>query len=166
MSVKINLYEAIKTAIEAIPSIKNVLHYNGQEILNYEKDIPKRFPQCWIQLTSIEWNSSEQRPNNANITQQQKTALVNISIYTATFSLNEDNETFTNDLILVDLVYRALSMLEGVNFSPLQRVSESDISTNNNVRVWQQDYTSQLTENAIALNNEDVAPINLVITNL
>jgi hypothetical protein len=163
MSVKVELYQAIKAELESIPSVKNVLHYNGQDLLDYEKDNPKRWPQYWIQLSSIEWLPSELKPNQSNRTQQQKSAAVTITIYYATYSLNEDDETFEDDLTAVDLSYRALTMIDGDNFGPLQRVSESDTATNNNVRVWAQTYTTKLTECAIANTDVDAAPVQIVI---
>jgi hypothetical protein len=163
MSVKKTLYQAIKTALEEIPSVKNVLHYNSQDALNYEKDISLRFPQVWIQLTSIDWNPSELESHNSNRTRQQKSENVQITIFSATFSLNTDDETFEDDLDLIDEIYRKLTMLDGENFSPLQRISEADTPTNNNVRVWQQVYSTMLTEKAVADNDTDAAPVTLII---
>ena len=78
MSVKLELYQAIKSKLEEISSIKNVLHYNGQDAQNFEKTVSKRFPQAWIQLSDIVWNPSELTAYNSNVTQQQKTASVTI----------------------------------------------------------------------------------------
>lgn len=163
MSVKVELYQAIKAKLQELEGVKNVLHYNGQDILDYEKDNSKRFPQYWVQLTNIEWEPSQQQPHQANRTHQQKTTSVAITIYYATFSLKGDDDTFEDDLAAVDLSYRALSMLDGDNFGPLQRVSEGDEATNNNVRIWTQVYMTQLTECAIDGTEIDAAPVLLVI---
>lgn len=163
MSVKLELYQDVKAALQELTFIKNVMHYNSQDILNYEKNNSKRFPQVWIQLSSIPWNPSELKPYNQNRTQQQKSEPITMIIYYASFSLKEDDETFETDLVNIDLIYRALTMLEGDNFSPLQRASEADIATNNNVRVWAQEYTTMLTECAIAEALTDSAPLTLEI---
>lgn len=163
MSVKLELYQAIKAQLETITSIENVLHYNGQDLQNFEKDNSKRFPQAWIQLSSITWDPSQLHPHQSNRTQQQKSSETTITIYYATFSLNEDDETFETDLTNIDLIYRALTMLDGDNFNPLQRTGESDDPTNNNVRIWAQTYSTMLTECANVSTDVDAAPVTLVI---
>lgn len=163
MSVKKDVYQAIKTALTEITEIRNVRHYNGQDLTNFQQDISSRFPQAWIQLTSIDWQPSELVSHNENRTRQQKSANVQITVYLGTFSLNEDDETFESDLDLIDLIYRKLTMLDGANFTPLQRVSESDIPTNNNVRMWAQVYDTMLTEYANADNEVDAAPVALIL---
>jgi hypothetical protein len=163
MSVKLELYQAIKAKLQAIPEVRNVLHYNGQDLTNYEQDNAKRFPQVWIQLGTIEWQPSELQAHQSNRTQQQKSGTVAITIYYASFSLNEDDETFETDLTAIDKIYRALTMLDSDNFAPLQRVSESDLSTNNNVRIWPQIYSTMLTECAVTGNDTDAAPVTIQI---
>lgn len=164
MSVKKELYQSIKSALQEITDIKNVLHYNGQDGLNYEKDLSRRFPQSWIQLTSVPWISPEGYSYNKNRTRQQKSQAITVTIYLATFSLNEDDETFETDLDLIDKIYRKLDGLDGDHFTDLQRTNESDIPTNNNVRVWAQEYTTMLTEQAEEKTLVDVSPVELVIT--
>lgn len=163
MSVKKTLYQAIKASLIEIEEIKNVMHYNGQDTLNFEKDLSVRFPIAWIQLTSINWKPSELVSYNKNRTRQQKTEDCTITIFIATFSLKNDDDTFEDDLDLIDLVYRKLTMLDGDNFTPLERVNEQDVATNNNVRVWTQTYSTMLTEMANASELEDAAPVTLVI---
>lgn len=165
MSVKLDLYQAVKTQLETITSIKNVLHYNGQDVLNYEQDHALRFPQSWIQLTSVPWKPSELEAYNKNRTRQQKSDTGTIiSIYSAVWSLNDDDDTFETDLVLIDEIYRALTLLDGDNFSPLERINEEDVPTNNNVRVWLQQYTTMLTEKAVTQTLVDVEPVTLDIT--
>lgn len=163
MSVKKDVYSSIKTALQEIAEIKNVLHYNGQDTYNYEKDISRRFPQAWIQLTNINWKESELTSYNENRTRQQKTTQCLISVYTAQFSLKEDEDNFEDDLDLIDLVYRKLINLDGTNFTPLQRESENDLPNNNNVRVWIQTYSTMLTEQANDDDLTDAAPVALTI---
>ena len=162
MSVKVDLYTAIKTQLETLTFLENVLHYNGQDLLNYEKDHAKRFPQSWIQLSAIDWTASEIEPHNSNRSQQQK-GNATITIYYASYALSDDTDTFETDLGNIDLIYRALIMLDSTNFSPLQRAIETDDATNNNVRVWSQQFTTQLTEQALADTLTDAAPVELTI---
>lgn len=164
MSAKLELYQAIKAALEAIPSLEEVIHYNGQDLLDYEKDIARRFPACWIQLTTIPWQPSELDAYNKNRTRQQKSIGATVTIYTAQQTVKDDDDTFESDLTLIDLVYRALTLLDGDHFTPLERSLESDLPTNNNVRVWAQEYTTMLTEQAVAKTLEDAAPVTLEIT--
>ena len=163
MSVKIDLYNAIKTRLETVSSLRNVLHYNGQDLFNYEKEHARRFPQAWVQLTSTTWKPSELEAYNKNRTRQQKSDQCIISIYSATFSLDDDDDTFETDLILIDDIYRAITLLDGSNFTALERINEEDSPTNNNVRVWLQQYSTMLTEQAVAGTLEDVAPVDLTI---
>lgn len=163
MSAKLELYQAIKIALEAISGIEEVIHYNGQDLLNYEKDIGRRFPQCWIQLTTIPWQPSQLGAYNENRTRQQKSTGAIITIFTAQRTVKDDDDTFEIDLVFIDLVYRALTLLDGDHFSPLERLSESDLPTNSNIRVWAQEYTTMLTERANASTLEDAAPVTLVI---
>lgn len=162
MSVKLELYQDVKTELQTITTIKNVLHYNGQDLQNFEKTVSKNFPQAWIQLSDITWNSSELTAYNKNVTQQQKTGSVTITIYYAAWNLKEDEDTFENDLIEVDKIYRALTMIEGDNFQPLQRVGENDVP-NSGVRVWAQTYTTMLTECGVSKELTDAAPVTLQI---
>lgn len=162
MSVKLELYRAIKAQLETISSINTVTHYNGQDTQNFEKTVSKRFPQAWIQLSNIEWNSSELTAHNSNVTQQQKTGSVTVTIYFASWILKEDDDTFETDLVAIDEIYRASTMLEGDNFQPLQRVSEGDLP-NTGVRIWAQTYTTMLTECGISKELTDAAPVVLTI---
>lgn len=162
-SVKLDIYQDIKAQLETITSIRNVLHYNGQDMLNYEKDISKLFPQSWIQINTVSWQPSSLSPHQQNRTQQQKSDTVSVTIYYASWDLRDDNDTFEIDLVNIDLIYRALTMLEGDNYNPLQRISETDVPTNNNVRVWTQEFTTMLTEQAIARTEVDATPVTTTI---
>ena len=90
MSVKLELYQDIKAALQDLTFIKNVLHYNGQDLLNYEKNNSKRFPQSWIQISNVTWQPSQQVPYNQNRTQQQKSDTIIVTVYYASFTLLED----------------------------------------------------------------------------
>jgi len=162
MSTKLELYQGIKTKLEAVTSLKTVTHYNGQDLQNFEKTVSKNFPQAWIQLSSITWNPSELKAHNENRTQQQKTGEAIVTIYLASWHLKEDNDTFETDLATVDEIYRALTMLEGTNYQPLQRVNESDIP-NQGVRIWAQTYTTMLTECGVTTSHTDASPLELTI---
>ena len=166
MSAKLILYQDVKAALQAISEIKNVLHYNGQDLTNFEKDVSLQFPQVWVQLTSITWKPSELKAYNQNKTQQQKSDQAFITIYSATYSLRNDNDTFENDLLLVDKIYRALANLDGDCYGPLQRLNEEDQPTNNNVRVWAQTYSTMLTEAPISEGLVDVSPVELTINKI
>jgi len=165
MSTKLELYRAIKAKLQTIDSIKIVQHYNRQDTQNFEKTNSKRFPQVWIQLSNIAWNSSELAYNNSNTTQQQKTSDVTITIYLASWHLQEDDDTFETDLVTVDEIYRSLTMLEGDNFQPLQRTGESDVP-NSGVRIWAQTFTTMLTECGVTKNLTNAAPVTLTINSI
>jgi hypothetical protein len=163
MSVKLELYQDIKAKLQELTFLKNVLHYNGQDTFNYERDNSRRFPQAWIQLSNVIWQPSQQKAYNQNRTHQQKSDPITITIYYASFSLNEDDETFETDLINIDLIYRSLTMMDGNNYNPLQRSSEGDLPTNNNVRIWAQEFTTMLTECADSSNLVNASPLTLNI---
>jgi len=163
MSVKLELYQDVKAALSAIESIKTVMHYNGQDAQNFQKTVAKNFPQSWIQLSNIEWNPSELTAHNSNVTQQQKTASVIVTVYYASWMLKEDDDSFETDLVAIDEIYRALTMLEGLNYQPLQRIGEVDVP-NLGVRIWAQTYTTMLTECGVSKSLTDASPVTLAIT--
>jgi len=163
MSVKLEIYQAIKVKLLAIDGMRNVEHYNGQDIYNYEKDHARRFPQCWIRFQTIQWQPSMINAYNQNATREQKSALFAVTVHFATFNLKSDNDTFESDLENIDTIYRALTNLEGDNFTSLQRISEEDSSNNDNVRVWPITFTTMATECGISKEEEDAAPLALII---
>ena len=163
MSVKLEIYQAIKVKLLAIDGMRNVEHYNGQDIYNYEKDHARRFPQSWISFSTIQWQPSMTNAYNQNTTKEQKSAAFTVTVRFATFNLKSDNDTFESDLENIDTIYRALTNLGGNNFSPLQRLTEEDNPNNNNVRVWTITFSTMVTECGVSKEEEDAAPLALII---
>lgn len=160
-NVKLDLYNDIETALGEITAIKNVLKYNSQDV-NNEKEIQKQYPQSWISLSTIDWNTSELTAHNQDATQQQK-GNITITIHIEQFSLSGNEKTWKPDLTLINTVYRKIANMSGDGYSPLQRVSETDDIDNNNVRDWQILFTTQVTECGVSLSLEDAAPVKLTI---
>ncbi|MDH4127164.1 MAG: hypothetical protein OEV44_00310 [Spirochaetota bacterium] len=160
-NVKLDLYNAIETALKEIAELKHVLKYNSQDKYD-EKIIPKQYPQAWIHFSSIDWNSSLLMPHNKNQTQEQK-GIINITIHIEQFSLSGNETTWKPDLNLVNNVYRKLTNLKGENFTQLQRISETDDIDNNNIRDWQITFSTMVVENGVTEGHTDVAPVSLII---
>ena len=164
MSVKLELYQAVKAKLQTLTFIENVLHYNGQDLNNYQQEKAMRFPQAWIQISNVTWKPSSQQSDNLNRTQQQKSEVVALTIYYASeINLNDDTDTFEDHLTAIDLIYRALTMMETDNINPLQRVSEDDIPNNENVRIWSQTFTTMLTEQAVSKTDINSSPVTLTL---
>jgi hypothetical protein len=160
-NVKVDLYTAIKSALLEIEDFQHVLKYNGQD-QNPEEETLRNYPQAWIHLSAIEWSPNMLKANQRNTTQEQK-GDINVTIYIAQESLLDNDDTFLNDMLLVQKVYRKLAMLQGENFTPLQRVGEIDDVNNNNVRHWEITFSTKVTECGVDDNKTGVSHVTLQI---
>lgn len=160
-NVKLDLYNAVETALIAITDFKNVLKFNSQDVHDSDEK-KRRYPQAWIEFSDIGWGSSKLKPNQANSTQEQN-GIIQITIHIESFSLKDDNDIFKSDLELISKAYRALTMIQDENFTPLQRIGEIDDINQNNVRDWQIIFTTQVTEAGVEDNKSDAAPVTIKI---
>ena len=159
--VKLDLYNAVEEALIAITDFKNVLKFNSQDVHDSDEK-KRRYPQTWIEFSDISWDPSKLKPDQANSTQEQN-GIIQITIHIESFSLKDDNDIFKSDLELISKVYRALTMLQGENFTPLQRIGEIDDINQNNVRDWQIVFTTQVTEAGVEIGQVDAAPVTIKI---
>jgi len=133
-NVKLDLYNKIKEVLEAEGTIKHVEHYNRQlqEVRNEKQT---QYPRVLVQFSDIAWKHSEPRKNQSNVTQQQK-GDIEVSLYIQMKSLKGDSESFAEHMDVVDTVYREMTLVKGDNWTPFQRIKETDDNDNNNVREW------------------------------
>ena len=159
-NVKVDIYTDVKAALEGISTVKHVLHYNEQD-LNEGEIISRNYPQCWIHFSDIVWLPNELKANNTNTTQAQK-GDITLTVYISQFTLKEDNDSFLEHMSLINEVYRALILIDNENYTPLVRVSETD-TAQDNVRIWQVTFTTQVIECGISDNKTDAAPVDLIL---
>ena len=159
--IKYDLYTIIETALETISEIKHVIKYNSQD-LNNEKIHQLNYPQAWMQMSSITWDESMLTAHRQNLTQEQK-GNIEITVYIAQHSMKDNNETWKPDLSLINKVYRAVTNVSGDGFSPLQRISERDDISNDNVRIWEIVFSTKVTECGVSRDLEDATPVTLII---
>jgi len=147
-NVKLDLYKAIKSALEGISSIKHVRHYNSQEV-DFKSEKSRNFPQAYIGFSDITWKPSELQVTQSDTTQQQK-GNITVTVYLELKSFKGDNESFEDDLDIINDVYREITMVEGDNWQPLQRVSEREDPSNDNVRFWAIDFITMVEETGVS----------------
>lgn len=160
-NVKLDLYNAVKTALQEITEIKNVVRYNSQQE-NEPQETRRQYPQAWIEFSSVEWPPSLHKANNSDTSNEQK-GNIELTVHLAVWDLRDDDDSFSDALTLTDKIYRKLTMLEDENFTPLQRVSEIDDINQDNVRDWQITFTTMVIEAGVSLSQVDAAPVTVKI---
>jgi len=159
--VKYDIYTTIEAALEEIAELKHVLKYNSQDI-DVTQEQQLNYPQAWLYFSSIEWKDNMQVGHQQNTTREQKGDF-EITVRIAQHSFENDNVSWKTDLSIFNTVYRKLANLRGDNFTPLQRKSENDDTTNDNVRIWNIVFTTMGTECGVSNNKTDAAPVKLTI---
>lgn len=158
MSAKINLYRAVKAAVERVPEIRNVLKYNSQDEA-YENERQRNMPIAYIYFPSIEWE--ENKLGNLSRTNEQD-GIVTIAVRLNCNLLQDTDLNFENVLEIADKVYNEISLIKAAGFNSLVRVSEQDFIDNTNVRVWETVYTARIMEAGL-VNKEKLTQVSLDI---
>lgn len=159
MSVKLTLYNAIKTKVLAMVDgssnkiIKTFEHWNNQfDRITEEKQF--LFPAVFIEFASIEWKTDVNVSNKTHT--QQARGVCNLTIHIGVENKSDEEDSFPVDIAIIDSVYDQLNGLQGVQFTPLKRISESDDVNHDNILHWQVNYETEIHEKGYDENKTDV----------
>ena len=171
MSVKLDIFNDIVTAIGTIPEIHTVELWNSQ-LENLKEEIPFNFPAVFIEFADIPWTETKLKPSSlgsqGNVTKEQNgdTALITLHI---AFSQLED-ETVSFPLIdpIIDKVYfKIQGLTKEDKYKPLLRVAERQDTDHERVIDWQMDFNTlifQCGELDTDVKKIDADTISIVIT--
>ena len=146
MSVKLNLYNDIVTALDGVTEIKTKGIFNNQ-FDREEEEMAKAYPCCFIEFANIGWTQTQQRPiSKVNVQKQQRADDFIITIHIGFEDLQDETANFIDIDPIIQKVYLALQDLTGEYYSVLNRVAERQDTDHNNVIVWQMDFETMLEE--------------------
>ena len=131
---KLILYDAISAQIKAeVAAIKAVQLWNNQ-VDNEKEEEARIHPSAYIEFSSIVWDE---------LTKGSSEGQIVVTIKTVIERLQTDDRTF---LTIVDDVYKALQLFQGVQFTPLKRIAERQDTDHDNVIVWESDFSTLLVD--------------------
>ena len=145
MSVKLNIFNDIVTAIKTIPEIETVELWNSQ-LENESEEKPFNFPAVFIEFGEIPWTTTNQQPSalgtQGNVTKEQKGDGALITLHIAFSQL--ENQTISFPIIdpIIEKVYFKIQGLTGEFYKPLLRVAERQDTDHERVIDWQMDFRS------------------------
>ena len=148
MSVKLDIFNDIVTAVEPIEEVNTVRLWNSQ-LENEATEIPFNYAAVFIEFSEIPWTSTNQQPSTlgaqGNVTKEQKGVGALVIIH-ATFSQLE-NETLSFPLIdaIIDKIYfKIQGLFIDQKYSPLLRVGERQDADHDRVIDWQMDFLTTM----------------------
>lgn len=154
MSAKLDVFNAIKEALEAVkvsndPLIRTIGLWNNQFAKETE-ETPINYPVCFIEFVPIRWNISHQTARRAgsqgNIAKQQNGEISIITIHIGFAEFTDGKDVLPTIDIVTDAVYFALQGLDGDLFTPLLRAEERQDIDHGRVIDWQMDFTTSLSQ--------------------
>lgn len=146
MSVKLNLYNDIATAIGTVTEIKTIGIFNNQ-FDREEEEKAKAYPCCFVEFANIGWTQTQQTPiRKVNAQKQQKAEGTIITIHIGFADLQDETANFIDIDPIIQKVYLALQDLTGDYYSVLNREAERQDTDHNNVIVWQMDFSTTMEE--------------------
>ena len=151
MSVKIELYNLVKTAIGTIQEVETFGKFNNQ--FNTEaEECPFNNPAVFFEFNEVEWKPSQLQTINAQGTQQQQTDRLEFTLHISYWDHKDEEDKYLALLDIVDKVYRVITNIQSENINPIQRITESDDPDHTEPIVWQTTFATMLTEQGIAKN--------------
>lgn len=145
MSVKLNLYNDIVTALDGVTEVKTKGIFNNQ-FDREEDEKAKAYPCCFIEFAPIQWIQTQQQPiKKVNVRKQQKANAV-ITIHIGFSDLQDETANFIDIDPIIQKIYLALQDLTGDYYSVLNRIEERPDTDHDNVIVWQMDFSTMLEE--------------------
>jgi hypothetical protein len=150
MGVKKDIYLDVKDIIENLDVIEHFAVWNNQ-LDNEDREDAFNYPAVFFEFSDILWTPAAFRTINSNVEQQQAGGIA-ITLHVAFFYLEDETESFINQLDIVDSVYRAVAGLQGETYSPFQRESEVQDINHDGVIDWQVTFRSP---QVIDAGNED-----------
>ena len=154
MSVKLDLFNDIVTAVEAIVDINSVKIVNTVELWNSQlenenKEKPFNYPAVFIEFAEIIWTSTNQQPSalgsQGNVTKEQKGVGTVVIIHIAHSQLEDETVGFPIIDAVNDKVYFAIQgLFVNDKYSSLLRVAERQDTDHDRVIDWQMDFLTTL----------------------
>lgn len=149
MSAKLELYNAIKTKCLAMvdsedKTIVNTFGHFNNQFDRINEEIQFLFPAIYLEFSPIEW-STDVGVSQVNHSQQQR-AICDVILHIGVENKKDESDSFLEDIAIIDEIYNQLNGLNGTQFTPLVRISESDDVNHNNIRDWQVTYRCELHE--------------------
>lgn len=154
MSAKLDVFNAIKTALETIKVsndrvIQTVGLWNNQ-LDTEKKEFPFNFPVCFIEFVPIRWNISHQRPSRVgsqgDIQKQQNGEQSTITIHIGFAEFGDAKDILETLDPVIDAVYFAIQGKDGDLFTPLLRSEERQDTDHDRVIDWQMDFTTSFSQ--------------------
>lgn len=154
MSVKLDIFNDIVTAVEAIVDINNVKVINTVELWNSQlenesDEKPFNYPAVFIEFAEIPWTSTNQQPstlgNVGNVTKEQKGVDSLIIIHIAHSQLEDETISFPIIDVVNDKVYFAIQgLFVNQKYSPILRVAERQDTDHDRIIDWQMDFLTTM----------------------
>jgi hypothetical protein len=168
MSVKLDIFNDIKTAITAnVTAITDVLVWNGQ-IDNEKEEGAKAYPIVYVEFAQISWDKTSLRPVRTGSTgsyqKNEQRGNCNITIHVVFWQLDDETTSFAAIDSTIELAYFAIMGLNGTYYNPLLRTGEKQDVNHDNVIDWQIDFncginqTSQ-SDTSISIPAATLAPV-------
>lgn len=176
MSAKLDIFNDIVTAVEAIIDTDGVRVINTVELWNSQlenetEEIPFNFPAVFIEFAEIPWTSTNKAPpassSVGNIIGEQKGEDALIILHIAFSQLENETVSFPIISPIIDQVYFKVHKLSGDFYSELLRSAERQDTDHNRVIDWQMDFLTtmfQCGEKDSGLTEIPGGTINPVIT--
>ena len=143
MSVKLDIFNDIVTAIKTIPEIETVELWNSQ-LENESEEKPFNFPAVFIEFGEIPWTSTNQQPSTlgaqGNVAKEQKGDGALITLHIAFSQLENQTISFLIIDPIIEKVYFKIQGLTGEFYKPLLRVAERQDTDHDRVIDWQMDF--------------------------
>jgi len=154
MSVKLDIFNDIVTAVEAIVDINSVKVINTVELWNSQlenedDEKPFNYPAVFIEFGEIPWTSTNQQPSalgsQGNVTKEQKGEDSLIIIHIAFSQLEDETVSFPIIDAVIDEVYFAIQgLFVDQKYSPILRVAERQDTDHDRVIDWQMDFVTTM----------------------
>jgi len=119
---RIDIFNDIKTAVEAVPGIQTVRLFNSQ-FDNEESETAFNYPAVFIEISEIEYENKTRSLQDANYT---------FILHCGFVSYDTEDVTI---LTTIDNIHKAVHGLDGNGYTPLLLVRAEHDSNHNNVIV-------------------------------
>jgi hypothetical protein len=148
MSVKLNLFNDIKTALLSAGA-QRVLLYNNQ-FAQERKEFVYEYKTVLVEFRSIPWTNTNQKTTqaleNGNCIKSQKADNTIIVLHIGYNTGKEATDSFEELDAYLQLVYFAVQELTGTYYQPLRRVNEVQDGDHDRLIVWQMEFETMLEE--------------------
>ncbi len=154
MSVKLDIFNDIVTAVKAIVDINGVRVINTVELWNSQlenesEEKPFNYPAVFIEFSEIPWTSTNQQPSSTgatgNVTKEQKGVNALVMIHIAHSELDDETVSFPIIDAVNDTVYFAIQgLFIDQKYSPLLRTLELQDIDHGRVIDWQMGFLTTM----------------------